>query len=72
MQDSEEDSASRLKTLPMKRSIHLLDELHSRGPLHELPNIADDDGVTESDMLVCQNMHICVYVGEKQLIIALA
>ena len=32
----------------MKRSIHLLDELHSRGPLHELPNIADDDGVTES------------------------
>ena len=24
------------------------------------------------DMLVCQNMHICVYVGEKQLIIALA
>ena len=50
MQDTEEDPTSRLKNLPMKRSTHLLDELHSRGQLHELPNITDDDndGVPES------------------------
>ena len=50
MQDIKEDPASRLKNLPMKRSTHLLDELRSRGQLHELPNITDDDddGVTES------------------------
>ena len=39
--------------------------------LQTVPNIVNRN----LDMLVCQNMHIlhiCVYVGEKQLIIALA